>query len=335
MGAALRQGGLTLALLAAFAVVPASAPAKARVNGNHAFLQVYDDNVENLETAGERPCPGDWKDLVYAMKAHDLTPDLFLVQQVSGPRQLAQLTGFMTRKLPGRYAGLPALLAPKPMRSPCGKPKALQTNAIVWRTGRLRAVAGSGVTWKAQAMRTGRCRNSKQARAVNIALAFDDLISHQRIVAASIHWPTQASGGPPCAVDNARQSAHKVAKVGPAALRIMAGDANIAPDALGGAWYRSLNVDAGGTLGYRDAAYFACAHRNLATCLANQWTVRGGHRRIDFLLAHRDLGGPPNINHHGVVTFDAADRAAVQATGRDDPGGDYSDHRSNRARIHY
>jgi hypothetical protein len=330
-----RQGAAALAALAIGVAIPASAPARAKVNASPAFLQVYDDNVENLETASERPCPGDWKDLVYAMKVHDLAPDLFLVQQLSGLKQLGQLTGVMSRKLPGRYSGVIALPAPKPMRSPCGRPKALQTNAIVYRTGRLKPVAGSVIRWKSEAMRTGRCRNSKQDRAVDVAAAFDDLVSHQRIAAASIHWPTQASGGPPCAVDNARQSAHKLAKVGPAALRIMAGDANIAPNALGGAWYSSLNVDVGGALGYRDAAYFACAHRNLAACLANQWTVRGGHRRIDFLLAHRDLGGAPRINHQSVVTFDAADRAAAQVTGTDDPGGNYSDHRSNRARIHY
>jgi hypothetical protein len=326
---------MTLAVLAACAVVPAAAPAKAKVNTNPGYLQVYDDNVENLETASERPCPGDWKDLVYAMKVHDKSPDLFTVQQLSGPKQLNQLTRFMTKQLPGRFAGLIATPTPKPMHSPCGKPKALQTNAIVFRIGRLRPVPGSGLRWKSQALRAGRCRNSRQARAINLAAAFDDVVSGRRIVAATVHWPTQASGGPPCAVDNARQSAHKLAKVGPAALRIMGGDFNIAPEAQGGAWYRSLNVDVGGALGYRDAAYFACARHTLSACLPNQWTVRGGHRRIDFLLAARDAGGPPNINHHGVVTFDAADRAAIAVTGHDDTGANYSDHRSNFARIHF
>jgi hypothetical protein len=69
---------ILLALALVLALQPA--PAQAAVNRNPAFLQVYDDNVENLETVRERPCHGDWKDLVYAMKVQPLSPDLFIVQ---------------------------------------------------------------------------------------------------------------------------------------------------------------------------------------------------------------------------------------------------------------
>ena len=80
-------------------VAPAQA---ARVNKNPGFIQVYDANVENLETPGEF-CKGDWQDLIFYMKVQPLAPDLFIVQQVSGRGQLNTLTTFMSRNLPGRY----------------------------------------------------------------------------------------------------------------------------------------------------------------------------------------------------------------------------------------
>ena len=104
-------------------------------NQDPTFLQVYDNNVENLETPTEY-CKGDWQDLVYFMKLQKYAPDLFLVQQVSGRAQLNELTEFMTRNLPGRYKGVIARRKPQPFDSPCNAPKARQTNAIVFRVGR-------------------------------------------------------------------------------------------------------------------------------------------------------------------------------------------------------
>ena len=68
-------------------------------NQDPTFLQVYGNNVENLETPSEY-CKGDWKDLVHFMKLQKYAPDLFLVQQVSGRAQLNELTEFMSRNLP-------------------------------------------------------------------------------------------------------------------------------------------------------------------------------------------------------------------------------------------
>ena len=46
-------------------------------------MQVVDNNVENLPTAGLK-CPGDWQDLVHYMKRAPLKPDVVIVQQISG-----------------------------------------------------------------------------------------------------------------------------------------------------------------------------------------------------------------------------------------------------------
>ena len=123
---------------------PGSSPPRhyATVNKSPAYLQVDDDNVENLETANER-CRGDWKDLVYYMKVQHRAPDLFLVQQVSNKAQLNKLVATMSRKLAGTYAGIIAKRHPRPMHSPCGAAKAYQTNAVVYRKGRFDYVEGS------------------------------------------------------------------------------------------------------------------------------------------------------------------------------------------------
>src|SRR5262245_25159433 len=122
----IRRGGVAGILITLALAAPAQAT---RVNKNPSFIKVYDGNVENLETPTEF-CKGDWQDLVYYMKTARLSPDLFIVQQVSGRGQLNDLVTFMNRNLPGKFKGVIARKDPRPFNSPCHAPKARQTNAI-------------------------------------------------------------------------------------------------------------------------------------------------------------------------------------------------------------
>ena len=298
---------------------PAASPA-AVGNQDPTFLQVYDNNVENLETPTEY-CKGDWQDLVYFMKLQKYAPDLFLVQQVSGRAQLNELTEFMTRNLPGRYKGVIARRNPQPFDSPCEAPKARQTNAIVFRVERFDVQPDSKLAFRSTRRVGNDCVPDTLDRSENVLVRLTDKTNGQTVVAGSIHWPTGARGGPACANNNARQAAKRMAAAGPAGLRILGGDANITP----GPWKQIIT----GPFGYGDA----CGGN--PDCPAQNWTVPGDHRRIDFLFSrHEPANEAAVVTDFKTVTFEAANAAAQQVTGGDDPA-EYSDHRALAARIHY
>ena len=283
------------------------------------FLQVYDNNVENLETPTEY-CKGDWQDLVYFMKRQQYAPDLFLVQQVSGRAQLNKLTEFMTRNLPGRYKGVIARRNPQPFNSPCNGPKARQTNAIVFRVERFDAQPNSMLAFRSTHRVGNDCVPDKLDRSENVLVRLTDKTNGQTVVAGSLHWPTRARA---CANNNARRTAKRMAAAGPAGLRILGGDANITP----GPWTRIIT----GPFGYGDA----CGGN--AGCPAQNWTVPGPDRprRIDFLFARDEpANGAAVVTDFKTVTFAAANAAAQHVTGGDNPA-EYSDHRALTARIHY
>ena len=288
-------------------------------NQDPTFLQVYDNNVENLETPAEY-CKGDWQDLVYFMKLQKYAPDLFLVQQVSGRAQLDELTNFMSRNLPGRYEGVFARRNPQPFKSRCGAPKARQTNAIVFRVGRFAVQPGSKLAFRSTHRVGNHCVPAKLDRSENVLVRLTDKTNGQTVVAGSIHWPTRA---PACTKHNARQAAKLMAAAGPAGLRIFGGDANFTP----GPWTRLIT----GPFRYGDA----CGGN--AGCPAQNWTVPGPDRprRIDFLFSrHEPANEAAAVTDFKTVTLEAADAAAQQVTGSDHPAG-YSDHRALAARIHY
>ncbi len=298
---------------------PPPAPRAAVGNQDPTFLQVYDNNVENLETPAEY-CKGDWQDLVYFMKRQQYAPDLFLVQQVSGRAQLDQLLAFMTRNLPGRYEGVIARRAPRPFKSPCKAPKARQTNAIVYRVGRFDVQPDSKLAFRSTRRVGNRCVPDKLDRTENVLVRLTDKINGQTVVAGSMHWPTRA---PACANDNARRVAKRMAAAGPAGLRIFGGDANFTP----GPWTQRIT----GPFGYGDA----CG--GPAGCPAQNWTVPGPDRprRIDFLFSrHEPANAAAVVTDFKTITFEAANAAAQQVTGGDNPA-HYSDHRALAARIHY
>jgi len=312
--------------------------AYATVNNDPRFIQTYVNNIENLETV-DANCPGDWQDLIYYMKTYETSPDLFLVQQVS-PQDLNTLVNFMTNNLHGIYQGLIAVPNPEQMNSPCGAEKAYQSNAIIYRVGRFDVV--STATWQSDAQTsTGSCANNHQDRTINLRARMFDKIANKYITAASIHWPTGNSDGPPCAVENAREAATNMAATG-GDLRIWGGDANLGHQTSGDwrTWYSRTNGDLGGTHGYRDVAYDDCKERHstksgILSCLSGtHWTV-GGDRRIDFLFAKKGNGGMPFVGAEHTVTFDEGDQADLTVTGTDRQDRSYSDHRAVRARIHY
>ena len=235
----------------------------ATVNKSPAYLQLYDNNIENLETAGER-CRRDWKDLVYYMKVQHRSPDLFLVQQVSDRAQLTKLIATMSKKLAGNYAGIIAKRHPKPFSSPCGAAKAHQTNAAIYRKGRFSYRDGSKVTWRSDSRHKAGCRNDALDRSINVAARLRDKITGKYVVAGSFHWPTSSfhwptshRKGPPCAYENAREAGARLG-AGAASLRILGGDANATDTAGGGKWSLLINGERGGRLGYRDVVYSTC-----------------------------------------------------------------------------
>ena len=314
-----RRGGLAVLITLALA-----APARAaRVNKNPDFIKVYDSNIENLETPTEF-CKGDWQDLVYYMKTASLSPDLFIVQQISGRGQLNELVGSMNRTLPGRFAGVIARRDPRPFNSPCHAPKAKQTNAIVYRTGRFALQHGSKVTFRSKRRTSKGCVEESLDRSENVLVHLVDRTNGRTVVAGAIHWPTGHRQGPACAGRNARQIAKRMAAANQASLRVFGGDANTAP----GPWTQRLT----GKSGYSDAAALACGGD--PGCLSQQWTI-GNRRRIDFLFGRNDTtGGAATFSAFRTITFEAANQAAAQVTGADNPAS-YSDHRALTARVHY
>ena len=255
------------------------------------------------------------------MKRQKYAPDLFLVQQVSGRAQLNQLVKFMSQNLPGTYKGVIARRSPRPFDSPCNGPKAHQTNAIVFRVERFAVQPGSKVAFRSTRRVGNDCVPETLDRSENVLVRLTDKINGQTVVAGSIHWPTINRNGHACANNNARQAAKRMAAAGPAGLRIFGGDANITP----GPWKQIIT----GPFGYGDA----CGGN--PDCSAQNWTVPGDHRRIDFLFSrHEPANEAAVVTDFETVTFEAANAAAQQVTGGDDPA-EYSDHRALAARVHY
>lgn len=308
------------------------------INANPKFLQVYVNNVENLELPTDQ-CHGDWKDLFYYMKLHP-SPDVFLVQQISGKAQLDELTKYMTDHLPGTFEGIVAEANPKKMGSPCGAPKAYQTNAIIYRSGRLKPV-GAKETFQVQSFRNGGCLQSLQSRTIAVMQKFHDTVAQKNVSVASMHWGTAQGTGPDpaCAEHNVQQMANKIEKAAfGGALMIFGGDANESDRNSQNAykdWYHMANGDLGGKLGYRDAIFNLCDEKSgpVKACLDDNWTGGAGGR-IDFLWAKRGDGCLPMMTGQHTISYQEGDAAAKQVTGADSPY-NYSGHRAIRAQVHY
>lgn len=329
---------VTLSVTATTADADGTGVTIAAANDNPAFVQVVDNNVENLPTV-DLACPGDWQDLVYYLKRAPLKPDIFIVQQISGRSQLNSYVSRLSSDLGESYGSVIAEASPAAMNSPCGAPKDYQTNAVIFRSARFTNLGLGSRTWQAQSNESGSCANNDQARTKAVKVRLRDRIANRDLTVASVHWPTSASGGPPCADSNARETAKEMTEDGyGGSLLIVGGDLNFSDIAWHTAgdpyrsWYRAMNGDLGGTHHYRDPGYTACAGSK--SCLSNNWTI-GGDRRIDFLFARKPSGGLPTTSAFHTITFNEGDAADLAETGTDRADRSYSDHRAVMARIHY
>ncbi|MET7639151.1 hypothetical protein [Streptomyces sp. NPDC005438] len=315
-------------------------------NQDPGFLQVYEANVENLPTSSEN-CPGDWHDLMYYMRLQQYRPDIYLVQQLSGQKQLDLLLTRMEEHFGEKYEGVVAEANPKPGGGVCGSDKTYQTNAVIWRADRLDLKLSQSPEnrWQAQHApdpdRPDHCVNGTSSRTKGVKALLHDRVGNKDVTAASFHWPTQKSGGGtgPCATSNAGELSNELTEdgYGVADLYVAGGDTNRAASSTNGGsdwttWYKNSNGDLGGAHGFRDAAYAGC--EGDAACLGEKWTFDGA-RRIDFLLARNGDSEPATTTHHVVPTFDEGDQADLTLTGSDNEDLDYSDHRANGARVHY
>ena len=314
---------------------PASRPA---INDNPRFIQVYNNNIENLKTANEE-CRGDWTDLIHYMKTIKPSPDLFLVQQISNTAQLKKLVDRMSNALPGAFEGVLSEGNPDTQRSPCGREKAQQTNAIIYRKGRFSRV-GQKHVWQSWAKKDGRCVRNHQARTKNLMVKLHDKVANKDVTVASLHWSTAQGSGPDraCALKNMREADAKVHMAGYRSdLVIMGGDLNEPDRTSGGsfrAWHREVNGDRGGPLNFRDVIYFECKRKgNLQACLDDNFTIGSG-RRIDFVFGQDGNGCRARVRRQHTISFSSADAAAKAATGGDSSL-NYSDHRAIRAEIYY
>lgn len=317
---------------------PPDVGARKALNDDPRFIQVYVNNVENLKLPGEQ-CPGEWTDLIAYMKTVKPSPDLFLVSQVSDAAQLDLLVKRMTDDLPGAFAGVIADADPWTQGSPCGKEKAKQTNAVIYRTGRFTKVGPKHV-WQAWANTwseaNDNCVRNNQARTRGVMIKLHDDIADKVVTVASLHWSTSQGGGPDpaCAKKNVLEVDEKLHKSGFGGdLVIFGGDFN-EPDRKDNndyrPWYAAANGDKGGALNYRDPIFRACQQADkLHACLDDHWTGVGSFRRIDMLFAKTGAGCRARSDRAHTITFDEADEAAQSS------GLNYSDHRAVRAEFYY
>jgi hypothetical protein len=301
---------LVLPALATLLVLAAAPAAHAKVNKDPRFLEVYDANVENLPNPADK-CPARWQGLVAAIKARKVAPDVLTVEQLSGTAQANAYAAYLSQQLGGSFVAIVAKASPKPMKSPCGKVKRYQTNAIFYRPGRLEPIPRTVGRWQADHLSKGHCRDNTQDRSIGVRQLFLDKRANRFVTIGVTHWPTAQSHGTPCATENARETISMMGRYG-SDLRIFGGDFNVTPT-RGGPWYARLT----GKHHYGDAI----CPQNTAICSAGNYTSGGG-RRIDMLFAKRGDGSPAAASAAHTITTQEA-------------GGRYSDHRAILARVHY
>lgn len=335
---------LTAGLISAMS--PAGAATEAVANDDPGFVQVYDDNVENLPVVSAEPdCAGDWQDLLYYLRLQTYKPDLFIVQQISNQAQLDDYVARISSDFGEKYAGVIAVANPIVDARRCSA-KYHQTNAVIYRTARFSNYGLGNRTWQSQleTSSSGACTNNYQDRTKDVKVKLHDKIADRDLTVASVHWPTSSpgsyGGGPPCAQANAGEAVDELHEDGYGGdLLIFGGDTNISDvnwDASGDpyrAWYSWLNADLGGAGGYRDAVYSLCMGTDdVKGCLQARSTF--GTKRIDFMFAKKS-SGLPTIDGRDTIAFNDADQADITLTGTDRTDMNYSDHRAIAARIHY
>jgi hypothetical protein len=336
------------------------AEARAERNVDPGHLQVYDANVENLPTPSENDpnpeCAGDWHELMRYMQKRPLKPDVYVVQQLNDRDHLELLLKRMKEYFGEEYEGVLAENDPESQPAgDCKKYKHRQTNAVIWRSARFEqllpdpALPGewAGKRWQAQRQYTVQtpppptevCDNNTQTRTRGVKVKLHDKVSGKDVTAASLHWPTGASEGPPCGRSNAGELSDELTEdgYGGADLYIAGGDTNTADLTQKGEWtdwYRDANgAIEGSRHHFRDAVHTKCG--GSVDCLRENWTLwnpepdPGEHRRrIDFLLGRKEGAAMPEMTDVVVPPL-CAHEPVCEGELR------YSDHRAVGARVHY
>lgn len=311
-----------------------------RTNRSADRVVVYSNNLENMIF--------DWKDLVHDMGEHELRPDVFLVQQVSGREGLDRLLGFMKTRLGVDYDGKVAQNQPTDTRfSGEVQPRPRVTTGVVWRSSRFELVSqdswmtfGTGFSGQVQSCDQRNDHSGYETMRVRL---FDRLARKHVVVISLRHWTWE-----PCSTKNLVESAFgKEGGAGPD-LAIVGGDFNDHPvDGAGQykCWYRQMVKDLGESqcandtsFGFTDPLFEACGGER--SCVRNQ-------EGVDSLFARRADGVAVKTAKFDIISWDEGHRASVQSTGGDGPSNlkardgyvdqadRYSGHMARRAYFFY
>ncbi|HEY0880804.1 MAG TPA: hypothetical protein VGD87_04695 [Archangium sp.] len=319
-----------------------------RTNKNADRVVVYSNNIENMIF--------DWKDLVHDMAEHELRPDIFLVQQISGRPGLDRLMGFMKNRLGVDYDGKVAQNQPTDTRfSGEVRPRPLVSTGIIWRSARFELVSSDtwhtfGTGFKNQVQRCDERSGHSGYETLRVKL-FDKLAKKHVVVISLRHWTWE-----PCSTQNLLElvngkdsgpNAHP-ALGGGADLAIVGGDFNDHPvDGSGNykCWYRQMvrgigpgQCANGVSFDFTDPLFEACEGER--ACVNRR-------EGIDSLFARHADGTPVKTAQFDVISFDQAHRSSVQSTGGDglsnlesrdgyrDVADRYSGHEARRAYFFY
>lgn len=306
-------------------------------------ILAYTNNIENLLIKSEK-CEGDWDELIYYIAEHP-APDLIMLQQVTDLKQVDRFIEELEEHSSGNFDGLIADTDPDG-GGRCGAEKSKQLNAIVWNTDSLTYVKGTRAMW--QSLRENpdsggsQCVKNDQSRTVNVKAQFKHRAG-QLITAASVHWPTQASGNFKCA-DNSAVELDTQLKKTPyksSAVQIVGGDMNYRDTNSKDdwcKWYRIMREDND----FADPARGLCG--TTGSCNDNLWThiTDGEKRRIDYLFARYGTSSPAAYLGASNVEFSAAQEAEARHHEESDSGCTtypgrsgcfYSEHRAVASRI--
>jgi hypothetical protein len=336
----MRRFCLVLPLLAGVLAGPVSAAPRAaavtHTTSSAAYLSVWDNNVENLETpnaTGKSSCRGDWHNLMHYMSTRKVLPDLFLVQQVTAD-VLKTLTAQMQKTLGVSYSYVLPRLPKKDQGTPCPAKKR-QINGLIYRTARFGVVADrSFQMYRADsngncALHTRPSEKLYQDRSYTAEIQLTDKVANKKLTVESMHWPLKSGS---CAQQNARRMLSKMTSGSyGGALHLFGGDTNYSdlkdPSSKTSghrAWWKTV------TSGYKDAIESLCAadkHYPTPACTEANWTISKSHR-IDFVFAGLAGKRKPKMSAQHTVTFAEADPSSKTTT-------KYSDHRAVRAYVYY
>lgn len=329
----LASGSRLAIAVAAVAAALAPGGAVAAVNDDPTFLQVVTNNVENLpepgrEADGDNVCSGQWRNLPRFLGG--FVPDVFLVQQIDPrrrakgqPSQLERYQAELKGSTGQTYGSVVSSSNPRDYPpAHCRPYKAFQANAILFRRDRLDVAKGTKGTWQARGSNGAKCVSADTARTRNVYVSLLDKKNGRSITAESIHWPTDAAGGHPCAKQNASLSRYYATRRGGDALHIFGGDANFTPFAKfpqPRAWYSQTLAH------WADPVLNMCSRSpDGRACLARNGTGAGDEPSVrrDFIFA-RSASRTPAAAYGGAIPYGVAGSPP------------YSQHRAVYAFIRY